>query len=156
MNKLGWIRRAEGWAQEELGAQGRLKEALEGHLEDLIAGGPEAVESSGRTLAERTEECERRSKRLRVLLGELGEALGETPPGLSVAARALGTDASGLLDLASELRGEATDVARLTRRVVWLANKQASLVNDLLATACGLEPGTDLDQARGKLVDGLA
>lgn len=156
MNRLAWIRRAEGWVQEELGAQDRLKSVLDDHMADLISGKPEAVIESAGVLAERTAEAARRAKRLRVLLLELVPVLGEAPDRLATAASCLGEQAKGLAELADRLRDKAAANSALTRRVMWLAGKQTELVRDLLGAACGLEPGTDLDEARGAMVDGMA
>lgn len=156
MNQLGWIRRAEGWSQEEIGAQDRLLGALEAHLEDLVSGQPDTVADSAARLAELSVESARRAKRLRVLLSELAPLLGQAPDGLATAARCLGEPARGLADLAAKLRTKAEANGQLTRRVLWLAGKQGELVRDLLGASCGLEPGADLETARGTRVDGLA
>ncbi len=156
MNQLGWIRRAEGWSQEEIGAQDRLHDALEAHLQDLVSGRPETVGDSAARLAELSAESVRRAKRLRVLLLELAPLLGQAPDGLTTAARCLGEPARGLGELAAKLRSKAGLNGQLTRRVLWLAGKQGELVRDLLGAACGLEPGADLETARGTRVDGLA
>ena len=151
--RLGWIRRAEAWVQMEIGAHERLLELLERHHADLIAGAPDAVESTARELDRAAEARADSLAGLDALLAELGPT---GPTSLARVAAGLGAPATDLLGRCIRLRELGTRAAERTRRVTLLCTRQRGVVREVLTAVCGLAPGAELESARGALVDGTA
>jgi hypothetical protein len=155
----GTLRRLEGWAQEEIGAQARAAERLERQAQALRSGDPAQ-------LVERTAELERelasapaRAERRAALLRELGAAWGVDARTLRLSSIVLraGDEGRRLERLRGDLRQAAARTARATRRNALAARLHQRAWSEVLEGA--LLAGGDAThggQLGGRLVDAEA
>lgn len=153
---MGWqtnLRQAEAWAQEELGAQLRLLEALRAHSDSLAANDAAAIEQTLEDLRGALCGESRRTARRAEWLRALGAAWGVDPQTLtlrSVAERA-GPDGQRLAKLRDDLERTATDVVAAARRIALLARQQRAVVTEILSVLTGVDLTQERD-SRGSLV----
>jgi len=147
------MRKAEAWAQEELGTHLRLRQALVAHEESLVGTDSELIEST--LEAVRAAGCDDlpRSRRRAEWLRGLGQAWQVEPSTLtlrSVAERA-GDGGARLDDLRAELDSVARQVVDSARRVSLLARQQRAVVGEILSVFTGVDPTSEND-TRGTLI----
>lgn len=126
----------ESWLQEEIAAQGTLREALNRTEAAVRTGGAGELEAAGKRLQELLATAGVRESRRRVLISKLASELGLAPREVNLTrlGRELeerGVDSRRLAGLRAELRGIAAEVVRIGRRLEAVAQYHQGLFDEL-------------------------
>jgi hypothetical protein len=153
----GTLRKAEAWAQSELGAQLALSASLESHLAALGRGQATEIETTLAALRGQLGGERLRARQREQWLADLGRLWQVDPRALtvrSVVERA-GPEGQRLGRLRGELERTARRVGDLGRRVALIARQQRGIVGELITTLTGADPERP-DRCSGTLVDAEA
>lgn len=144
--------RLEAWAQEELGVQQRLAEALAVHERELGCGDADAIAASLAAIDAVDNRGAARRRELDTVLRELAGAWGLATGTLTLGsvAERFGPDGQRLARLRATLRETCRDVQDRSRRVALIAKQQREVVRLALESVVGRE---GFDGQRGSLVD---
>jgi len=152
LNARALLPRLESWAQEELGVQQRLAEALAVHERELGSGDADAIAASLTAIDAVDARGAARRRELDTVLRELAEAWGLATGVLTLGsvAERFGQDGARLARLRTTLRETCTDVQQRSRRVALIARQQREVVRLALETVVGRE---GFEGQRGSMVD---
>ena len=148
------LRRAEAWAQNELGAQQRLARAMQAHERALGGGAPEEIAETLAALEAELATEPARLRQRRAWTDALARRFGIEPSRLTlggVVAR-VGPEGERLARLRGDLERAARETAAAGRRIAMIARAQRSVLGELLRTLTGADPESP-DRASGTLVD---
>lgn len=151
------LRQAEAWAQNELGAQLRLAQAMAAHERALGAGDPDEIATTLTAIDAELASEKARLRERRAWTHSLATRFDIDPERLTlggVVAR-VGDDGERLARLRADLERAARETAAAGRRIAMIARQQRSLMGELLRTLTGADPETP-DRASGTLVDAQA
>ncbi|MEO0651332.1 MAG: hypothetical protein AAFZ65_11715 [Planctomycetota bacterium] len=148
------LRRAEAWAQNELGAQLRLAEAMRTHEQALGQGDPDEIAASLEQLERELATEKSRLRERRAWTQALAQRFGIDPAGVTlggVVARA-GEQGERLSRLRVDLERAARETAAAGRRIAMIARHQRAVLGEILRTLTGADPESP-ERASGTLVD---
>ncbi len=145
------------WAQEELGAQRRLRDALSEQEQAIRHVDTQALSETGKRIEEEIAGGASRERRRARLMTKLGRAWAVDPSALTLASicERAGDGAEDLLRLRGELREEAAQVARHGRRITALARYHGGLLEEVMRVLVG-EAGDANEKREGVLVNAKA
>ena len=155
-NEKHFLHRTEGWAKEEIGAQGGRLGILDDQREAIVKGNATALDETGKRLERELSGGGDRERRRKECLSAFARTWNVASQGLTLVSicERIGVEAERLLALREELRRTVAQVIKRGRQIAAIARYHRGLMDDVMQILLG-DVSAEGDR-RGALVDAEA